>query len=91
MPDSSTAPLVVMCAPNGASLHRSDHPAVPISVNELADSAATLFPLGVSVLHLHVLDARGGHSLDVGRYRDSTEGTTACWGRRNLAQMETDT
>ena len=90
MPDSSTAPLVVMCAPNGASLHRSDHPAVPISVNELADCAASLLPLGVSVLHLHVRDAQGGHSLDVGRYREAMDAIRERVGDRMILQLTTE-
>ena len=58
-----------MAAPNGARRTRDEHPAVPLTAGELADCAADLLDAGVSVLHLHVRDTDGGHTLDVDRYR----------------------
>lgn len=62
-------PLVVTCAPNGARLGRERHPGVPLTPAELADTACALVDCGVSVLHLHVRDGRGRHSLAVSDYR----------------------
>lgn len=60
-----------MAAPNGARRRPGDHPSLPITPDELADCAAGLLAAGVSVLHLHVRDAAGRHTLDPGTYRDA--------------------
>lgn len=61
--------VMVMAAPNGARLTSADHPALPLEPAELAECAEQLLAAGVSVLHLHVRDASGVHTLDVDRYR----------------------
>ena len=63
-----TRPRITV-APNGARLQKSDHPAVPLSVDEIASTAAACWASGADALHLHVRDAQGKHSLDAGRYR----------------------
>ena len=63
--------FVVMCAPNGARRTRRDHPALPITPDELANSARAICDVGASMIHVHVRDEDGGHTLDVGRYRDA--------------------
>lgn len=60
-----------MCAPNGARKTRDDHPALPISPTELADCAESILAAGASMIHVHVRDDAGGHSLDVDRYRNA--------------------
>ncbi len=59
----------VLVAPNGARLDRSDHPQLPVSLDQIADVARTCFDAGARGLHLHVRDDQGRHSLDAGRYR----------------------
>lgn len=63
--------IVVLCAPNGARRTRADHPSLPITPAQLADEAYLLAEAGVSVLHLHVRDAQGRHSLGVAHYREA--------------------
>lgn len=63
-------PVILMSAPNGARRNKSDHPMLPISAGEIAQSARTCFVAGAKVLHLHVRDDQGKHSLDPGRYRE---------------------
>jgi uncharacterized protein (DUF849 family) len=58
-----------MVAPNGARLRKSDHPAVPLSTSELAETAKACCQAGANWFHLHVRDDQGQHSLDVDRYR----------------------
>ena len=60
-----------MCAPNGARRTRRDHPALPLTPDELATCARTICSAGASMIHVHVRDGDGGHTLDVGRYRDA--------------------
>lgn len=86
----SVTPLVVMCAPNGARLQKSDHPAVPLTAEELADCAESVLRLGTSVLHLHVRDPEGGHSLDAGRYREAIAAVRERVGDRMILQVTTE-
>jgi uncharacterized protein (DUF849 family) len=62
-------PFIIMSAPNGARRQKSDHPALPITPRELAACAEEVADAGASILHLHVRDDQGQHSLDVERYR----------------------
>lgn len=64
-----SAPFIVMCAPNGARKSKKDHAAIPLTASELADCAESVLDAGASVIHVHIRDDAGGHSLDVARYR----------------------
>lgn len=59
----------LMVAPNGARRGRGDHPQLPVTNTQVAQTAAACFAAGAQALHLHVRDAQGRHSLDAGRYR----------------------
>lgn len=61
----------IMIAPNGARRGKGDHPALPITLAETVEVAATCHAAGADALHLHVRDAAGDHSLDTGRYREA--------------------
>jgi len=87
MPDQ---PLVVMAAPNGARLSKAGHPAVPLTSEEIADCAAELSAVGVSVLHLHVRDAKGGHVLDAERYIAVIDAIRERTGDRLVIQVTTE-
>ena len=63
-----SAPHITV-APNGARLQKADHPAVPLTPQELAQTARLCHDAGARRIHLHVRDASGAHSLDVGLYR----------------------
>ncbi len=58
-------------APNGAHKTKTDHPALPISAEEIATTAAACQSAGAGAIHLHVRDNQGQHSLDAGRYREA--------------------
>ncbi|GGH29466.1 Uncharacterized conserved protein, DUF849 family [Cribrihabitans marinus] len=59
----------IMVAPNGARRQKSDHPALPVTLNEMLETAAACHAAGADGLHLHLRDADGGHLLDVDSYR----------------------
>ena len=59
----------LMVAPNGARKTKADHPALPTSPAELAETARACGEAGATAIHVHVRDADGGHSLDAGAYR----------------------
>lgn len=63
---------MVIAAPNGARRGKADHPELPLSIAEIAAEAALCQQAGAAVLHLHVRDGHGAHSLDAGLYRAAT-------------------
>jgi 3-keto-5-aminohexanoate cleavage enzyme len=65
-------PIIISVAPNGARKKKSDHPAIPLTPNELGKTAAECVAAGTSLIHLHIRDASEGHTLDVGIYREAT-------------------
>ena len=79
-----------MCAPNGARKTRDDHRALPISPEELADCAESVRDAGASILHLHVRNSQGAHSLDVGLYRKAIEAVEKRVGRSLVIQVTTE-
>jgi len=64
---------MVIAAPNGARRGKADHANLPISIAEIAAEAALCQQAGAAVLHLHVRDTNGAHSLDAGLYRAATQ------------------
>jgi uncharacterized protein (DUF849 family) len=62
-----------MSAPNGARRSKDDHPALPVTPDELAACAENIADAGASIIHLHVRDEQGGHSLDTDRYRAASK------------------
>lgn len=67
-----TAAAIIAVAPNGARKLKNDHPAVPLSADELGVCAAACADAGAAMIHLHVREpASGRHSLDAGLYREA--------------------
>jgi uncharacterized protein (DUF849 family) len=62
-------PLVITVAPNGARRGKADHPAIPLTPAEIGIEAARCQEAGAAMIHLHVRDAEGRHSLDPDLYR----------------------
>jgi uncharacterized protein (DUF849 family) len=60
----------VMVAPNGARRTKADHPALPVTIAEIAACARQCFAAGAGAIHAHVRDAGGVHVLDAGLYRE---------------------
>ena len=83
-------PLVIACAPNGARRGAHDHTAIPLTPGELAATAAHLPDAGVSLLHLHVRDKQGRHTLDPDTYREAIEAIRKETGRRLVIQVTTE-
>lgn len=63
-------PLIVTVAPTGAHKTKADHPALPMTADEIAATAAACHEAGAAMIHLHVRDREGGHTLDSEVYRD---------------------
>tara|TARA_B100002051_G_C16679577_1_gene609016 strand:+ start:128 stop:880 length:753 start_codon:yes stop_codon:yes gene_type:complete len=61
----------IMVAPNGATKTKTDHPALPITLDEIAQTALACRDAGAGALHLHLRDDAGGHLLDSGAYAEA--------------------
>lgn len=81
---------IVMAAPNGARRGKADHPNLPVTAAELAAEAARCRDAGASVLHLHVRDADGAHSLDAGLYREALAAVRGSVGDGLVLQVTTE-
>lgn len=69
---TTATPAIIAVAPNGARKLKPDHPAVPLSADELGLCAAQCQAAGAAMIHLHVREpASGRHSLDAGLYREA--------------------
>ena len=65
------SPAILTVAPNGARRNKADHPGLPTTPVEITAEAARCQNAGAAMLHLHVRDAAGRHTLDPGRYSDA--------------------
>lgn len=74
----------IMVAPTGARRGKSDHPQLPLSLDEIIATAGECHAAGADALHLHVRDADGQHSLDSGRYNEALQALTAAVPRMKL-------
>jgi uncharacterized protein (DUF849 family) len=61
----------LMVAPNGARRTKADHPALPMTVPEIVQTAQDCAAAGADGLHLHLRDDAGHHVLDAGLYREA--------------------
>lgn len=61
----------LMVAPNGARRGKADHPALPLTLPEIVETARACHAAGADGLHLHLRDAEGRHLLDAGAYREA--------------------
>lgn len=83
-------PVVVCVAPNGARRMKHDHGAVPLTPDELAREAAKCTDAGATVIHLHVRDAAGAHTLDAYAYRAAMSAIAREVGDRLVVQVTTE-
>ncbi|MEM5427804.1 3-keto-5-aminohexanoate cleavage protein [Cupriavidus oxalaticus] len=84
------SPLIVTVAPNGAYKQAADHPAVPLTAAALAQEARACLEAGAAMMHMHVRDAQGRHSLDVQAYRDALAAVRQAVGDALLVQVTSE-
>ena len=58
----------VMVAPNGARRTTKDHPAIPVTDEDLIETALSCYDAGARGLHAHIRTEQQTHLLDVERY-----------------------
>lgn len=81
---------MVAVAANGARKTRQDHPALPITPTELANTAAACLEAGACMIHLHVRDSNGMHSLDAEHYRQAIKAIRDRVGDELIIQITTE-
>src|SRR5690554_6718411 len=86
----SDFPFAIAVAPNGARRTKADHPRLPMLPDELARDAAEARAAGAAMIHLHVRDAEGKHSLDLGLYREAIAAVRDAVGDRLVVQATTE-
>ncbi len=84
------SPVVIAVAPNGARKGKDDHAELPISPAELADCAAACLEQGATMIHLHVRDDNGIHSLAPEHYRPAITAVRNAVGDQMLIQVTTE-
>ena len=53
-----------MVAPNGARPMKKDHPSVPVTIDEIVETAKACFNAGAGGIHFHLRDENGQHILN---------------------------
>lgn len=86
----STLPLILTVAPNGAYKQPTDHQALPITPTTLAATARQCLDAGAAMLHLHIRDSAGRHSLDVAGYREALAAVRAAVGDDMVLQVTSE-
>ena len=90
LPHGDRPPVILAVAPNGARKTKADHPALPITAEEIAMTAAACREAGAAMIHLHVRDPDGRHSLDVETYRAAIAAVRAAVGRDLIVQVTSE-
>lgn len=83
-------PLIITVAPNGARKTHVDHIALPMTAAEMAVEAKLCLDAGATMLHLHVRDENGAHSLDADMYRQSIKAVRNAVGENMVIQITTE-
>ena len=83
-------PLVIAVAPNGARKTKADHPALPMTPGEIADTGRRCADAGASMIHLHVRDDAGEHSLSPDLYREAIAALKDDVGDRLIVQVTSE-
>ena len=85
-----TQPIAIAIAPNGARKTHADHPALPITPDELAACARQCVDAGAAMLHLHVRRPDGTHSLEPDDYRPAIAAVQQAVGDALVIQITTE-
>ncbi|GAA0367355.1 3-keto-5-aminohexanoate cleavage protein [Actinoallomurus spadix] len=67
---SMTRTLITV-APTGAETDKADAPALPVTLDELVQTAKECEAAGAAVIHVHIRDAEARPTLDLGRLKDT--------------------
>lgn len=83
-------PVILAVAPNGARKTKKDHPALPMTAGEIASCAAACAEAGAAMIHLHVRDRDGRHTLDPDTYKMALDAVAREVGARIIVQVTSE-
>lgn len=83
-------PMILAVAPTGARRSKLDTPSLPITIEEIAEEARRCADNCASLLHLHIRNARGEHTLDAGMYHDAISAIREATAGRLIIQVTTE-
>src|SRR3954467_5351783 len=67
----STARTLITVAPTGAESTKADVPALPVTLDELVETALACEAAGAGLIHVHIRDDDALPTLDLGRVRET--------------------
>jgi uncharacterized protein (DUF849 family) len=67
------AATLITVAPTGAELDKTDVPALPVTLDELVQTARECEAAGAAVIHIHIRDDEARPTLDLGRLRETVQ------------------
>ena len=70
-PPAGSGTTLITVAPTGAEADKKRHPALPVTLNELVNTARECEAAGASVIHVHIRDDQARPTLDLTRLRDT--------------------
>lgn len=81
---------ILALAPNGAYKQKTDHPALPLKLEEIVQTAEQAQSAGVTLLHLHIRDHNNQHSLDPMQYRRTIDAIEDQLGNKLIIQITSE-
>jgi len=90
MQNTQALKVIVAVAPNGGRRGKRDHPMLPLTLEELLREAPVWRDAGASVLHLHVRDREGRHSLSPRAYCEAATSLRRVIGDDLVIQITTE-
>jgi len=81
---------LIAVAPNGARKTKENHPSLPMTAEEIAQDAKACLDAGASMIHLHVRDELGHHSLSVDLYQEAIKAIKSATNNQMLIQATTE-
>ncbi len=82
--------MLIAVAPNGARKTKRDHPQLPLTTGELAKTAIDCLEAGAAMMHFHVRDRDGNHTLDHAVYAPVLRELEAAVGDKMLLQVSSE-
>lgn len=83
-------PAILSVAPNGARRTKADHPNLPMTSAEVAETAKAAMDAGASMIHFHTRDKEGKHLLDAEASREASAAIKRLCGDRLILQATTE-
>lgn len=82
--------IAIIAAPNGARKQKSDHPALPVTIEEIVKDVIACRDAGAAMAHVHARDAQGKHSLAIDDNQKLLDALKTKVGASVIVQLTTE-